>query len=733
MSYAYTTVDVNPKPDINKNVARFKPATASSSQVFTPPGFALDSVAANSWNSDGVSANSWLQVDLGASYKVNKFIVRHAQTVDANFYTKDFQIQTSPNGTGGWTNLSTTTANNLQVTTHNLATATLMRYVRLNITRANAFNNQANINEFEVYASPQDNLLPFVKIKPVANITLPVNTLSLQSQALDPEGSALTYAWTKLRGGAATLQAPTNTANLAVKDLVAGFYTFRLSVKDALNAESIDTLRMQVLANPLPVVSAGRDRTLYLPNNAVVLQGSATDNVSIRSYKWTQVSGPAQANYGIDTLAALPVFDLQAGLYTFELSATDNGGAIGKGRVNVRVNLCSELPLAFAGDDLFVQLPADTVKVFGSGTGGCGSPNPAYRFVSRKRYELKDHLGNVRVVIGDEKETNLITTGFLLRAKVKNYSGYYPFGYQTQNSWAGISYRYGFNGQEKSPEIDANHTTAEFWEYDSRAVRRWNRDPETYPSISDYAVFADNPILYNDPNGLAPGPGPGLPNLLLSLNFLKFTTERNQSAKNLLATMQRLGYKPTLGDRVSAYTYSYLSSGLGNYTDQNDAAVLSEGRNLDNTKATRSDKIFAGVGIILPVVGGKVLQEMLEGVGKIGAKLLTKQSGEILNITAKNGALKFTDANKGGEGWRDFVITNDGELRVGSGHYTLSGEAESVKGAGQIYITKEGKIDAVNNNSGHYKPDDSQLRKQASLLKASGLTTSDFMVVDVTK
>ena len=41
-------------------------------------------------------------------------------------------------------------------------------------------------------------------------------------------------------------------------------------------------------------------------------------------------------------------------------------------------------------------------------------------------------------------------------------------------------YRFGFNGQEKVDEIAGagNHTTAEFWEYDTRLGRRWNRDPE---------------------------------------------------------------------------------------------------------------------------------------------------------------------------------------------------------------------------------------------------------------
>jgi len=66
------------------------------------------------------------------------------------------------------------------------------------------------------------------------------------------------------------------------------------------------------------------------------------------------------------------------------------------------------------------------------------------------------------------------------------------------------NYRYGgANGQEKVDEIsgEGNHYTAEYWEYDSRLIRRWNQDPKPNPSISNYAAFANNPIWFSDPLG----------------------------------------------------------------------------------------------------------------------------------------------------------------------------------------------------------------------------------------
>lgn len=46
-----------------------------------------------------------------------------------------------------------------------------------------------------------------------------------------------------------------------------------------------------------------------------------------------------------------------------------------------------------------------------------------------------------------------------------------------------------------------NHNTAEFWEYDTRIGRRWNRDPIIYSWLSAYAVLNNSPIYFVDPLG----------------------------------------------------------------------------------------------------------------------------------------------------------------------------------------------------------------------------------------
>ena len=72
------------------------------------------------------------------------------------------------------------------------------------------------------------------------------------------------------------------------------------------------------------------------------------------------------------------------------------------------------------------------------------------------------------------------------------------------NRNGGSSYRYGLNGMEQDDEVSGkgNSYTAQFWQYDSRLAKRWNRDPITYPFHSPYVVFNNAPILYADPLGL---------------------------------------------------------------------------------------------------------------------------------------------------------------------------------------------------------------------------------------
>jgi hypothetical protein len=148
-----------------------------------------------------------------------------------------------------------------------------------------------------------------------------------------------------------------------------------------------------------------------------------------------------------------------------------------------------------------------------------------------KKYELIDHRGNVLVVVSDRKlgiddgvyqtvcypcfpgivcppcEYNHIDLNpdgqvDYYVADVVSAADNYSFGMAMPNrTYQPGQYRYSINGQEKSDEINANLTTALFWEYDSRVGRRWNVDPVLKDGESPYSTFSNNPVLRTDPNG----------------------------------------------------------------------------------------------------------------------------------------------------------------------------------------------------------------------------------------
>jgi len=120
-----------------------------------------------------------------------------------------------------------------------------------------------------------------------------------------------------------------------------------------------------------------------------------------------------------------------------------------------------------------------------------------------KFFELSNHIGNVLVTVSDKKlqhTTNNSTVDYY-NADVVTANDYYPFGSQMPGrkySAGNSSYRYGFNGQEKSNDVTEGNCTALYWEYDSRTGRRWNLDPKPNKSVSPYATFYNNPIWFSD-------------------------------------------------------------------------------------------------------------------------------------------------------------------------------------------------------------------------------------------
>ena len=221
------------------------------------------------------------------------------------------------------------------------------------------------------------NLAPTANAGADQTITLPVNTVNLTGSANDPDGTIVSYLWTKISGPATfSINSPTQ-ALTSITNLVQGVYVFRLTVTDnsGATADAFVTINVNIAPNQVPVANAGSDQTIILPVNTVSLSGSATDpDGSIVSYLWTKISGPATYTIVSPAQAQTVINNLVQGVYVFRLTATDNSGATADAFVTITVNAAPNLPpVASAGSDRIITLPTNSLTLAGSGSDNDGT------------------------------------------------------------------------------------------------------------------------------------------------------------------------------------------------------------------------------------------------------------------------------------------------------------------------------------------------------------------------
>lgn len=133
-------------------------------------------------------------------------------------------------------------------------------------------------------------------------------------------------------------------------------------------------------------------------------------------------------------------------------------------------------------------------------------PNYAHPMLSALlKYELTDHLGNVRATVSGELIPSA-NSASMYEPHLLSETDYEPFGSLLPGrNYSSDSYRWGYQGSEKTDEISGSgtHYTTYFRELDVRSVSWWSLDPKasSHPWQSPYLVNGNNPILMVDPNG----------------------------------------------------------------------------------------------------------------------------------------------------------------------------------------------------------------------------------------
>ena len=209
------------------------------------------------------------------------------------------------------------------------------------------------------------------------SITLPTNNTSLNGTASsDPDGTIATHSWTWISGPTQYTIANASAASTALSNLVQGVYSFRLVVTDNNGAADSDTVMVTVNPAPpppnvAPIANAGTDFAVTMPNPTINLNGSGSNDPdgSIVSYDWVKISGPGSTTITNSTTAYPSVVGVQAGVYIFELTVTDNRGGIARDQVQVTVNPAApapnSAPVANAGRDTVIASPSTNAVLNG--------------------------------------------------------------------------------------------------------------------------------------------------------------------------------------------------------------------------------------------------------------------------------------------------------------------------------------------------------------------------------
>jgi RHS repeat-associated protein len=141
---------------------------------------------------------------------------------------------------------------------------------------------------------------------------------------------------------------------------------------------------------------------------------------------------------------------------------------------------------------LYIKEPGSTIKQEEVPVYGSGRLGNYYRKDGYYLYEIKDHLGNVRSVIGK------VGTGSF--TDIRHHSDYYPFGLRLPSRHT-KGHRYGYQGEYAEDETEeTGWNSFEARMYDP-LVGRWNIvDPERQ-DWSPYRAMGNNPLSRIDKDG----------------------------------------------------------------------------------------------------------------------------------------------------------------------------------------------------------------------------------------
>ncbi|NXD27731.1 K319L protein, partial [Spelaeornis formosus] len=197
--------------------------------------------------------------------------------------------------------------------------------------------------EVTVIVQPENNKPPKADAGPDKELTLPVDSTTLDGSKSSDDQKIVYFLWEKTRGPDGVKLENANSSIATVTGLQVGTYEFTLTVKDEKNLQSQSSVNVIVKEeiNKPPIAKIAGNVVITLPTNTAELDGSkSSDDKGIVSYLWTRDEGSPAAGEVLNNSDHHPVLllsNLVEGTYTFHLRVTDAKGESDVERTTVEV------------------------------------------------------------------------------------------------------------------------------------------------------------------------------------------------------------------------------------------------------------------------------------------------------------------------------------------------------------------------------------------------------------
>ena len=343
-----------------------------------------------------------------------------------------------------------------------------------------------------------------------------------------------------------------------------------------------------------------------------------------------------------------------------------------------------------------------------------------HRHLGEKRYEIKDHLGNVRAITSDIKNSNNyndVVSSWNFLADIKSMSNYFPYGLKVkEGSWSASNYQFAYNGKQEEV-FSKNFLNFGARVHSTEIGRFMSTDPKEsmFSQQSPFVYAGNNPIQNTDKDGEAQYQANLTMNLTVASNGTKIFsfgigTAIREGNVQIGYSINYNTYNNGLGTpngkfetRVDFVQSMYLTLGSGNGKDFQDLNVFN--RMTANTIKNHFNtfSVTKSVTYIMDVSHGQRNQS----VGSIGGSL---------------GNVSLYDYNDIGNGFYGYLFNP----LSNTDHYWSNGVNISAKLSNNMTLSYHNEVLTGKAEDPNQKPSEGKYYKQTEFEKSYNNESNSF-------